>query len=181
LREISLHIIDIAENGIAAGADLIEIKISELRLQNILAITVSDNGKGISPELINRVTDPFFTTRSTRRIGLGLSLFKEASKRCGGEFNITSGEGKGTRVSASFLLDHIDLAPLGDLAGSLTCLIMGNPGVDFTYTHEYNKRYFAIDTRQIKKELDDVPINRPEVLRYIEDVVNVAIKELREN
>jgi hypothetical protein len=181
LREISLHIIDIAENGIAADADLIKIKISELRNKNLLEITVSDNGKGIAPEIINKVTDPFFTTRSTRRVGLGLSLFKEAAKRCGGEFNINSREGKGTEISASFVLDHIDLAPIGDLAGSIACLIMGNPGVDFVYTHEYNQRSFTIDTRDIKRELDGVSINRPEVLRYIEDMIKVSIQELKED
>lgn len=128
MREISLHIIDISENGIAADADLIKIKISESRINNLLEITISDNGTGIATELINRVTDPFFTTRRTRRIGLGLSLLKEAAGRCSGEFIINSREGKGTEVSASFVLDHIDLAPMGDLAGSITCLIMGNPG-----------------------------------------------------
>ena len=181
MREISLHIIDIAENGIAADADLIKIKISESRLKNLLEINVSDNGKGIPPELINKVTDPFFTSRSTRRVGLGLSLFQEAAGRCGGEFILKSREGKGTEVSASFVLDHIDLAPLGDLAGSIICLIMGNPGVDFVYTHIYNQRSFTIDTRDIKKELDGVPINRPEVLRYIEDMIKVSIKELKED
>jgi len=181
LREISLHILDIAENGIAAAADLIKIKISESRLKNLLEITVSDNGKGIAPELIKKVTDPFFTTRTTRRVGLGLSLFKEAAKRCSGEFNINSREGEGTRVSASFVLDHIDLAPIGDLAGSITCLIMGNPGVDFVYTHEYNQRSFTIDTRDIKRELDGVSINRPEVLRYIVDMIKVSIQELKED
>lgn len=181
MREISLHIIDIAENGIAADADLIEINISESRLKNLLEVHVSDNGKGIAPELIDKVTDPFFTTRTTRRVGLGLSLFKEAAGRCGGEFIITSRDGKGTEVSASFVLDHIDLAPLGDLAGSMTCLIMGNPGVDFVYTHIYNQRSFTIDTRDIKKELEGVPINRPEVLRYIEDMIKASIRELRED
>jgi len=180
LREISLHIIDIAENGIAAGADLIEIKISELRLKNLLEITIRDNGRGIPPELINRVTDPFFTTRTTRRVGLGLSLLKDATKRCGGGFNIASREGKGTKISASFELDHIDLAPIGDLAGSIMCLIMGNPGVDFIYTHEYNRRSFTIDTRDIRKKLDGVPINRPEVLRFIEDVIKESGRELKE-
>jgi anti-sigma regulatory factor (Ser/Thr protein kinase) len=181
LREISLHIIDIAENGVAADADLIKIKISELRNKNLLEVTVSDNGKGIAPEIVNKVTDPFFTTRSTRRVGLGLSLFKEAAKRCGGEFNITSREGKGTEISASFVLDHIDLAPTGDLAGSITCLIMGNPGVDFIFTYEYNQRSFTLDTRDLKRELDGVPINRPEVLRYIEDMIKESMHELKKD
>jgi hypothetical protein len=180
LREISLHIIDIAENGIAADADLITIKISESTANNLLEVTVADNGTGISPELIDKVTDPFFTTKKTRRIGLGLSLFKEAAERCGGEFSIRSEAGKGTKIFASFTLDHLDLAPIGDLAGSVMCLIMGNPGVDFVYEYEYNKKSFSLDTREIKKELDGVPVNRPEVLRYISDMIEGSVKELKE-
>lgn len=180
MREISLHIIDIAENGIAADADLITIRISESPVENLLKIHVIDNGRGIPGEMIEKVTDPFFTTRKTRRVGLGLSLFKEAAERCGGEFGITSPEGAGTEVSASFMLDHIDLAPMGDLAGSITCLIMGNQGVDFVYTHEYNERSFTIDTREIKRELDGVPVNTPEVLRFITDMIRTSLKELKE-
>jgi len=181
LREISLHIIDIAENGIAADADLITIRISERPIKNLLKITINDNGRGIPHELIDKVTDPFFTTKKTRRVGLGLSLLKEAAERCGGEFDIKSREGAGTEVSASFMIDHIDLAPIGDLAGSITCLVMGNPGVDFVYTHEYNQRSFTIDTRDIKRELEGVPVNTPGVLRFIADMINGSLKELKED
>jgi hypothetical protein len=176
LRELSLHLIDLAENGIAAGADLIELKVSALKSKNLLEITVADNGRGIPEELLERVVDPFFTTRTTRRVGLGLSLFKEAAARCDGEFHIRSGEGKGTEVSASFKLNHIDLAPIGDLAGSITCLIMGNPGVDFLYVHEIDGEKFSLDTRELKKELDEVPVNDPEVIKYIQNMINGGIK-----
>lgn len=179
MRQISLHIMDIAENGIAAGADLVILKIVESQAKNLLEITVSDNGTGISPGLIKKVSDPFFTTRTTRRVGLGLSLLKEASKRCGGEFHIRSEEGKGTDVYATFMLDHIDLAPVGDMGGSFSCLVMGNPGIDFVYCHEVNGRSFELDTRDLRKELEGVPVNHPKVLKYIADTIKVSLKELR--
>jgi hypothetical protein len=179
LRELSLHLIDVAENGIAAGADLITIKVSEREKDNLMEITIADNGRGIPSDLLEKVADPFFTTKTTRRIGLGLSLFKEASARCEGEFHITSEEGKGAEVSASFRLDHIDLAPAGDIAGSISCLIMGNPGVDFLYVHEINGDSFSIDTRDIRKELGGVPINTPEIIRWIINTINGSLKALK--
>jgi hypothetical protein len=179
LRELSLHVIDVAENGIAAGADLITIRITEQCIENLLEIAIADNGKGIPSVLLQKAADPFFTTKTTRRIGLGLSLFKEAAARCEGEFHLESEEGKGTGVSASFKLDHIDLAPIGDMAGSISCLIMGNPEVDFLYVHEINDKSFTIDTREIKKELDGVPINAPEILNWIISTINDSLKELR--
>jgi len=179
LRELSLHLIDIAENGIAAGADLITIKVSEREKDNLMEIAIADNGRGIPSALLEKVADPFFTTKTTRRIGLGLSLFQDAATRCEGEFHIRSEEGKGTEVSASFKLDHIDLAPLGDMAGSISCLIMGNPGVDFSYAHEINGESFIMDTRDIRKELDDVAINTPEVIRWIMNTINDSLKSLK--
>lgn len=167
MRELSLHIMDIIENGLNAEASLIALSITEDRKEKALRITISDNGRGVSGRMLEQITDPFFTTRTTRRVGLGLSLFKEASKRCGGEFAIRSKEGEGTEVYASFQLDHIDLAPLGDMAGSLTSLIMTHPDVDFVYSHKVNGKAFQMDTRQVKKELDEVAINHPEVITYL--------------
>jgi anti-sigma regulatory factor (Ser/Thr protein kinase) len=174
LRELSLHLIDIAENGIAAGADLIIIKLSERKKENLLEVSIIDNGRGIPQDLLKNVVDPFFTTKTTRRIGLGLSLFKEAAARCDGEFRINSEEGTGTEVFASFKLDHIDLAPMGDIAGSITCLIVGNQDVDFLYVHEVDGKAFNLDTREIKRELDGVPINEPEVVKFIRNEINEA-------
>jgi hypothetical protein len=172
---------DLAENGIAAGADLITIKLSERKSENLLEIAVEDNGRGIPRDLLEKVVDPFFTTRTTRRVGLGLSLFKEAAARCDGQFHIRSEEGKGTEVFSSFKLDHIDLAPIGDMAGSITCLIIGNPGVDFLYVHEIDGEKFSLDTREIKRELDGVPVNNPEVIKFINNEINAFISSpLRE-
>jgi anti-sigma regulatory factor (Ser/Thr protein kinase) len=179
LREMSLHIMDIAENGIGAGAKLIDISVTEDRKDNWLRIVIRDDGRGIPADLMGKVMDPFYTTRTTRRVGLGLSLFREASRRCDGEFAIKSKEGEGTEVSASFRLDHIDLAPLGDMAGSLASLIVGNPNVDFVYTHSVGEKGFRLDTRKIKEELEEVEITRPEVIRFIGDLVRESLGEIR--
>jgi anti-sigma regulatory factor (Ser/Thr protein kinase) len=179
LRELSLHIMDIIENGINAGADLITLSVVEDGKENRLRITITDNGRGIPPELLDRVMDPFFTTRTTRRIGLGLSLFREASRRCEGEFDIRSKEGEGSEVRASFRLDHIDLAPVGGMDGALTSLIMGSPGVDFVYTHDVDGREFRLDTREIREQLGDVPIQHPRVLKSISAMIRESLAELR--
>jgi len=151
LREISLHIMDVAENGITAGSELIEIFINENRIENLLTVVIKDYGKGMPPEMVRTVTDPFVTTRTTRRIGLGLSLWKEASKRCGGNFSIESEPGKGVIVTATFKYDHIDRAPIGDIAGTITMLIAGNPDIDFVYDHVIDGNRFTVDTRERRK------------------------------
>ncbi|MBN1277442.1 MAG: ATP-binding protein [Deltaproteobacteria bacterium] len=150
MLELSLHILDIIENGINAGADLITLKIIEDQKNNKLSISIADNGHGIPSDMLEKVTDPFFTTKTVRRVGLGLSLFREASRRCEGEFKITSRVGEGTETSATFRLDHIDLAPMGNLESTLSSLIVGNPGVDFIYDHEIDGERVRLDTRDIK-------------------------------
>ncbi|MGD2125337.1 MAG: ATP-binding protein [Desulfobacteraceae bacterium] len=179
MRELALHIMDIIENGLAAGASLIQLSVFEDRNENWLRITIKDNGRGIPADKLQEVMSPFYTTRTTRRVGLGLSLFREASKRCDGEFNIRSKEEAGTEVFASFRLDHIDLAPIGDMAGSLTSLIMGNPDVDFVYTHEVDGKVFRLDTREVKGELEDVPINHPEVIRYLASSIRESLTGMK--
>ena len=158
---------DIAENGINAGATLIRITVTENYDENRLTIEIADNGRGIPEKMIPEIIDPFFTTRTTRRVGLGLSLLKEAGRRCGGDLEIRSKEGVGTETIATFRLDHIDLPPLGDMAGTMVSLVIGNEDVDFIYIHVVDGRRLELDTRQIKAELDGVPVYNPEVIRYL--------------
>ena len=179
MQELALHVMDIAENGLAAGANLITILIRESTKGNRLEITVRDNGRGIPPGLQQKVLDPFYTSRTTRRVGLGLSLLKEATRRCEGEFRVDSQEDRGTEVTAAFRRDHIDLAPLGDMARSLTVLVMGNAEVDFVYRHRVDEDEFELDTRQIKTELEGVPIEHPEVLRYLTETIRESLAELK--
>ena len=179
MRELSLHIMDIVENGLAAGADLIQISIEEHRKERQLIVSVKDNGRGIPEDLLPKVLSPFYTTRTTRRVGLGLSLLREAARRCEGDLRLASKEGEGTEVVATFRLDHIDLAPLGDMAGSLTALIMGRPDVDFVYTHELDGKVFRMDTREVKKELGGLTIGNPKVIRRLATFIRESLAELK--
>ncbi len=178
MRELSLHILDIVENGLDAGAGLVRITVEEDRQGNWLRIRIADNGRGMPEETLKQVLDPFFTTRKTRRVGLGFPLLEQATRRCEGEFMIDSKPGQGTEVLATFRLNHIDLAPLGDMAGTLKGLIMSHPEVDFVYTHTVRGNTFELDTRDIRRELEDVPINHPEVLRHIGEMMDEALSEL---
>ncbi len=178
MRELALHIMDLIENGLNAGATLVELTVEEDRSAHRLAVHIRDNGRGIPETLVNEVLNPFFTTRTTRRVGMGLSLFREASRRCEGSFDLKSEEGKGTEVSATFRLGHIDLAPLGDMGSTLSCLIIGNPGVDFLYRHLVDDRVFELDTRKVKVQLGEAHINEPEVVQYIGALVNESLSEL---
>jgi len=178
LKELSLHILDVAENGITAGADLIRIHITEAREENCLKIVIKDNGKGISPGKINKVTDPFVTSRTTRRVGLGLSLFEAAARQCNGDFSITSKPGEGTTVTTVFQYDHIDRAPVGDMAGSVMTLVAGNPEVDFIYDHVINGKEFNFDTREIRIALEDVPLTEPTVIHQLTQSIRDALAEV---
>ncbi len=180
MREIALHVLDIAENGITAGSELIEIFIDENRIENLLKVVIKDYGKGMSPEMLRTITDPFVTTRTTRRIGLGLSLWKEAAKRCGGDFSIESEPGKGTVVTATFRYDHIDRAPIGDIAGTITMLIAGNPDIDFVYDHVIDGNRFAIDTRELREGLEE-SLTDPALLFHLKKQIEEELKKLAGN
>lgn len=171
MKELSLHILDLAENGIRAGADLITIIVNEQISDNHMEITVGDNGSGVSPEMLERMVDPFVTTRTTRRVGMGLSLFKAAAEQCEGAFRITSELGKGTEVTASFRHDHIDRAPLGDMASTVTVMIAGYPEIDIDYRHLYDGREFLFLTREIREELGGIPLNEPAVLQHLKSAI----------
>lgn len=179
MKELSLHIMDLAENGIAAGAGLITVTVNESVKENLLEITVQDNGSGVSEEMLSRMTDPFVTTRTTRRVGMGLSMFKAAAERCDGRFEIYSEPGKGTRVFASFVYNHIDRAPLGDMASSITALIAGYHEIDIDYTHIYDDREFVFTTGDIRQELEGIPLNEPAVIQHLKHSIRDEIIKIQ--
>ena len=171
MQDLSLHILDIVENATKAGATLIEIDISEDISQDLLQITIKDNGRGMDAEMVQGVKDPFVTTRTTRRVGMGLPLLEQAAKETGGDLRITSERGEGTTVVAAFQESHIDRRPLGDMGATLTTLIMGNPDLDFVYTSNLGEDEIEIDTRSIRTELNDtIRISDPAVIRLIQDL-----------
>lgn len=167
LRELALHIVDLVENSIAAGATLVTIEVIEDARADRLTIRVADNGRGIDPELVTRVADPFVTTRTTRRVGLGLPFLKQAAELCNGSLTIASAQGVGTTVTATFQNSHIDRMPMGDLPGTILTLVVGNPQVDFVYRHIVDTKSFEFDTRPMKKELGQVALSEPSVIAYL--------------
>ena len=167
MRELSLNILDIAQNSISAGASLITIEVSENRTDQTLLIGIYDNGRGMSEEQVKSVIDPFFTTRTTRKVGMGIPLFKMAAEQTGGSLEIKSELGVGTEVKAYFKTDSVDFTPLGDVASTIQMLITMNTDRDFVYKHIVDGKEFVCDTREIKAILGDVPLDSYEISQWI--------------
>ncbi len=167
MRELSLNILDVAQNSISAGASLITIEVNENTVDHTLLIGVYDNGKGMSEEQVKSVIDPFFTTRTTRKVGMGIPLFKMAAEQTGGSLEIKSQLGVGTEVRAYFKTDSVDFTPLGDVPSTIQMLITMNTDRDFVYKHTVDGKEFVCDTRQIKEILGDVPLDTYEVSQWL--------------
>ena len=172
MKELSLNILDIVENSVKAGATLTEIVLDETEEQ--LTITIRDDGCGMTPEQVRAVTDPFYTTRTTRRVGMGLPLFRLQAEMTGGSMTVQSRDqaafpdDHGTVVSAVFIKTHIDCMPLGDVTETMVTLIQGHPDTDFRLEHRFPAGEAGVDTRELRQVLEDVPLNSYEVLRWIE-------------
>jgi len=179
MLELAEHILDIAENSVRAGARLIEIDIAEDTASDTLSIKITDDGHGMKQDEINKATDPFYTTKTVRRVGLGIPLLADAARITGGSFNLESQEGKGTTVKATFGLSHVDRQPMGNIISTLIVLIAGNSDVDFFCKYRHNDRQSEFDTRTIRKEIEDVPINHPEILKYIRGVLEEGFSEIK--
>jgi hypothetical protein len=180
LRELALHILDIAENSIAANADRIKILVEEDLESDILRIVIEDNGRGMDSETLARVTDPFVTTRTTRKVGLGIPFFKAAAEACEGSLNIQSKPGAGTMVNVIFKHSHIDRMPLGDIVSTLRTLILGTPEIHWIFEYRYNGCSFIFDDQPIKETLDGVPLSEPSVMRFIREMLESGIQETRD-
>jgi anti-sigma regulatory factor (Ser/Thr protein kinase) len=178
MLELAANILDVAENSIRAGARIIEIRIDEDSEKDLLTIEIADNGQGMSEEIRKKIFDPFYTTKTVRRVGLGIPLLADAAHVSGGSLQVESEEGRGTKIKATFILSHLDRQPMGDIVNTLIILIAGNSEVDFFYKHRHNDRRFELDTREIRKEIEDVPINHPEILKYIRGVMEEGLREI---
>ena len=178
MKEIALHIMDIAENGIAAGADIIRISLVRGREPEVLKITVEDNGKGMAKDELRQVSDPFYTSRNTRRVGLGIPLLRQHAEMAGGEFDIRSKQGEGTRVKASFLYDHPDRQPLGDLEGCWILLATANPGLEWELKLESQEGRFEITTSEIKSVMELELISGSELCGQLKRMIRNNIDEL---
>ena len=169
MRELALHVLDIATNSVKANASLVTVEITAK--DNLLTISIKDNGKGMSEEFVARVTDPFTTTRTTRKVGMGLPLLKQAAETSGG-----SQLGVGTVVTVTFRLDDIDRVPLGDIAETATTLLY--PDMDFVWIYTVEDRSYTFDTREIKEALDGVPIDSPEIIAFLNSMLKENIESI---
>ena len=178
MKELALHMLDIAQNSIAAGARRVALTVEESGGR--IRLEVADDGRGMDPAFLARVTDPFTTTRTTRKVGLGLPLLRLAAEQTGGGLEIRSAPGKGTTVTAAFFPGHIDCPPLGDMAATVALLVQGLPeGMDLVYAHRRGGETFQMDTAQLREILGpEVPLSLPEVTRWVEDYIREGEREL---
>ena len=174
MKELSLNVLDITENSVKAGATLTKIILEET--PDILTIIIADDGCGMSEETLKRVVDPFYTTRTTRKVGLGIPFYKLSAEQTGGSFKIESKgieeypDEHGTVVTAVYNKNHIDFTPLGDIVATVTTLIQGHPDTDFLFSHTVNGKTIELDTRQLREVLgEEVPLSEYEVIKWIEE------------
>lgn len=175
MRDLSLHLLDLAQNSIKAGAKLIVIRM-ELNDNGMLTFVLKDDGCGMDAELLARVTSPFATTRTTRKVGLGIPMMMENAQRAGGTFLLESTPGQGTTLTATMDTHHIDCLPLGDLAGTLLSLILMNPeGPDFLFEGVSPRGKGSFDTREVRQVLDGVPFTENAVSAWLRDAIDETV------
>lgn len=179
MPEISLNVLDVAENSTRAGASRVEITVEADTEADTLTITIADDGCGMTPEQVEQVTDPFFTTRKTRRVGLGVSFFKLAAELSGGNFKITSTPGEGTIVTAVFGLSSVDRMPLGDMTATMHTLITMHEDTDFLYRYRIDEDAFTLDTAEMREILGGIPFHEPEISAYIREYLTENENEVR--
>ena len=182
MKELSLNILDITENSVKAGASLTEILITES--ENELTVTIKDDGCGMSPDMVEAVTNPFCTTRTTRSVGLGIPLLVLSAEQTGGYVRITSkvadelDPSHGTTVIAHYKKDHIDFTPLGDVISTVTTLIQGHPDTDFLFVHTRSEGEVRLDTRELREILIDVPLDSYDLIKWIEGNLTEQYNEI---
>ena len=185
MKELSLNILDVAENSVKAGASLTQILLTEQ--DGMLKLEIVDDGCGMSEDVVRSVVDPIYTTRTTRKVGMGIPLLKLACEQTGGSLGIVSTTQEadpvahGTHVTATFDMNHIDFTPLGDVSASILTLIQGHPDTDFLFRHIMDDRVVELDTRELREVLEDVPLNSYDVMQWIEGNLQEQYGELSED
>lgn len=179
MKEISLHILDIIQNSIVGKATMIEIDIVENTKNNIFKIVIKDDGIGIKEDILKDVLNPFVTTRNTRKVGLGLSLFKSTAERSNGKLILKSKENIGTEIYVEMEYNNIDRPPLGNIEDTLITTISGEGDrLDIKYTHDVNGKIFIFNTIEVKQNITDVDIRSPEIILWLNDYIRENIREL---
>ena len=169
MKEISLHVLDIIQNSISAGATRIEIGIDVLHEEDIMRVSVADNGCGMTQERQRQVLDPFVTSRTSRKVGLGIPMFQAGAQSAGGTFSLQSEPGRGTRIDASYRISHLDRPPLGNMAETLYASILCNQEIDFIFVYTVDGNSFRANTREIKAVLGNVSFHTPEVSLWLRE------------
>ncbi len=178
MRELSLHLLDIAENSVAAGANKILISVVEDTVSDLLQMSVEDNGKGMDADMVAKVVDPFVTSRTTRKVGLGIPLLKEAAELCNGFLKIESEVGKGTKIFVQFQRSNIDRMPLGDLAATYRELLIANPQIHWVFTYKKDEQVFVFDDEPVKEILNGVSLTEPSILNFLRESIDTGIHEI---
>lgn len=179
MKELTLHLLDIVENSISAKAKNIFIKVEENLITDRLILLIKDDGIGMDADTVRKIVDPFVTSRTTRKVGLGIPLLKAAAEACNGEFSIQSEKGKGTTVQVEFQHSHIDRMPLGDLTGTLMTLVVGSPEIHWVFQYCMNQQEFIFDDQPIKDQLVDIPLSDPQVLSFLRNFIQEGIAEAK--
>lgn len=179
MRDLALHLLDIAENSAAAEAKTIRIEIVEDLVNDQLSMCIEDDGRGMTEEMVQKVTDPFVTSRTTRKVGLGIPLLKEAAESCEGKFEIKSELGKGTRVYVDFKRSHIDRMPLGDVATTFLNLMIAHPEIRFVFRYLVGKDEFLLDDELIKQELQGISLTEPVILNFLRNLIESGVSNVR--
>ena len=178
MEDLSLHILDIVENAISAKAKKVEILVMEEPGEDRLTIEIRDDGIGMDEEISQKAVDPFFTTRSSRKVGLGLSLMAQAAQEAGGSLRIESTLGKGTRVIATFQYHHIDRKPLGSMAETMMTLILGNPELEIFYTHQNEGKSYVLSSSWLKNRFKDRSLIDPEIIQWVKTHLKEGLEQI---
>jgi len=179
MKDLSLHVMDILQNSITASADLIEFTIEEDKINDTYIMIFKDNGCGMAPEMAKAVVDPFVTSRTTRKVGLGIPLLLQNAERTGGYIELKSELGKGTVLKAVFGHENFDRPPLGDISGTIIMTASSNTDIEFIYTHKTDLGEYIFDTREIKEALDEVDISSPAIMRYLQEMIDENLDEIK--
>lgn len=181
MKTLSLHLLDLLANSVSAQANEIEIRVKDSLKENIYLFEIKDNGCGIKQEDIEKVTDAFFTSRTQRRVGLGLALIKMKTEQCAGGMNITSTCGKGTKLTYWFAHDNIDRPPLGDIEESIVMACTMNENIDLKYVHITDKGEYVFDTKEIKNVLEGFPISNIKIQKALKELIKNKLLEISVN
>lgn len=178
MTDLSLHLLDIIQNSLTAGASCVTVGVKAEKEKNLLTLKVEDNGRGMTGETVRRVSDPFYTTRTTRKAGLGIPLFKASAEMAGGDFHIVSAPGEGTTVTATYEISHIDRKPLGSVADTVTMCMMGHPEIEFHLILENDRDSYVLRTEDVREQIGEVPLNDPVIIAYLREMIEEQSRSL---